>query len=232
MNLRQQSSSETTPRETPWYQTPEIAVAAPEPQTQYEPEHAERIFARAGALQELQGKLLSREQIEATAAEVGIRPEFVQLAMEQEKAGQVLSPQVGQTAKPFTGRRADGIIAAFIVAYGVFSWKICLLQREIYTPNVDWIITLLLPAQLAVLLGAVGRSRRVGAVSGAGLAMATIVAGTIATWHNDYHFDPDDIYFCIGFVSTEAWLGVVGAEGRRIASRHWAAKRKRGNPKP
>ena len=59
----------------------------PESQALFEPSAAERIIARAGALQEVQGQLLSREQIEAVAAEIGIQPEFVQLAIAQEKNG-------------------------------------------------------------------------------------------------------------------------------------------------
>lgn len=237
MNLRQQSSSETTPRETPWYQTPEIAVSASGPQAQYQPEHAERILARAGALQELQGKLLSRIQIEVIAAEIGIRPEFVQLAMTEEKAGVPLASQQSiRRVKSHNSHLTGPRIAATIIAHTIVAASFVVVSRGHYGGIVHLVYLCIFPLLLAFIMGVEWQSRRQGAVAGLAIALTYIATDTLISISQGMNpmprFDDGGIQIYSIAITSSTLLGLAGAQARRIVSHARAAKRKKVNRKP
>ena len=260
MNLHQQTNStEGKTQGKAWYQQPETTqpvppvqqapLPAPEPQALFEPSAAERILARAGALQEVHGQLLSREQIEAVASEIGIQPEFVQLAIEQEKqekADALASQQhstpptsvpVVAVTVPMTRRaRRENVVLNVVMPAGVTSGygvtaALVLLFYGPYPPaHVLIFFLVVLPGLLALILGGKARSRRWGAGAGAAMgfaafaALAILVGLTSAGQPRAFDGALSPLALMVG---SGALLGAAGAQVRRVVSKRRARNRSR-----
>jgi hypothetical protein len=248
MNLRHENSSKEATLGKPWYQQPETTVevsaeplqAVQEPQepaqeSLFEPSAAERILARAGALQEVQGQMLSQEQIEAVAAEVGIKPEFVHLAIEQEKTSVVSRPRYAvETTKErqlFANARVAVIasmgisIACNVLANALFSD----LFYSSYRPAALWWLAFGFPSLLAFSYGVLFRSRRAGAAAGALLGATTTVAvlfnyGMIG---HSITMGTAELLVVVAMIAGGTLLGAAGAQARRVVSRRQASNRSR-----
>ncbi|MBC8102428.1 MAG: hypothetical protein H7Z41_07550 [Cytophagales bacterium] len=238
--------SETNAQSHAWYRSPETAQVAqpsvepscqpgtgtePEPeQALFEPAAAERILARAGALQEVHGQLLSRRQIEGIAAEGGIHPEFVRLAIEQEKASVVPEQRkTGTVEISRVDRYVLSRLADFIIAYGLFLTMTTVMihymsrMAPLYELRDQLMLGLVfhLPALLALVLGGFGRSRRIGAVSGAALAVTVIITATLGaslvgasrwSWSA-----AADLPLFGAMIGAGAFLGAAGAQVKSVA---------------
>lgn len=182
MNVRQhESSGEAHGKPTSWYSPhqPETTTAAP---VRYESEAVERILAQANDLQEAHRQTLSEAQIHAVAAEVGIGPEFVRAALLREKTnalGETRPVQVStagsvstQTNTVISPRRT----AAVIAGYGVLLTLFLMVASNSHDYGYILYVAFILPAILALVLGAGSESRRRGLISGAALASAVIAA--------------------------------------------------------
>ncbi len=195
------------------------AAAAPPGQARYEPAAVERIIARASALQETHRQTLSPAQIEAIAAEVGIQPEFVHRALELENAGLSQEPQeriyAPESLTPAETRRR---ISLAILAYIPFALITLGMTRNLAHYELLPLFAFILPAALALVLGGIARSRRVGAA--AGTLTAASVVGSILTimalQHEPVRFSPQDIQIFSMMFGGGALLGVLGAEVRRV----------------
>ena len=163
MNLRQQTSNAEKKTEAKtWYHQPEtllpVQAVEPKPQTVpfptlFEPSVAERILARAGALQEVHGQMLTQKQIEAVAHEIGITPEFVRLAIEQdaqEKNGAVAEtlPAVQHRYRNLTKQQAD-------------VWLKRVNSSIEQATAVTWILLLMIPFSIVMLLNSGEEDRSV-----------------------------------------------------------------------
>ena len=202
--------------------------------SRYQPEDVERILAQANDLQDAHQQTLDEAQIHAVAAEVGIGPEFVRAALEQEKQRSVpLSRGVQQSenngnANSLSARQ----VAAAIVAYGVFAAPVMGLGRSSPHFELVYLFAFVLPALLALTLGATGESRKRGSLAGGGLA-ATVVAavcfGVRLSGVGGTASAQDMEIFLLMFV-TGAALGFIGAEARRQV-RKFTQRRLRVSPR-
>ena len=249
MNLRQhENSTEAKTKGLAWYQQPETTQAVPavlsaqtvqpspvseqeprqlppEQQALYDPSAAERILAQAGALQEVHGQLLSREQIEAVAAEIGITPEFVHLAIEQEKNGiaaqslTVVQPQTRSLTKlrVVTTGIACALFAAVYAGLNIQS------AHEEISITVVILAACVFPLLLSLLAGAVGQSRRWGAVSGLAIALTAITFCLFPDWHTT--IDSFTLGIFAGAIVSSTLFGVVRAQVRRVVSKRRAKRR-------
>jgi hypothetical protein len=248
MNLRHITSetTDTKREEIPWYKQPEttettieVSVSAspvlPSPKTAlqalFEPSEAERILARAGALQEIHGNLLSPEQIEAIAAEIGIKPEFVHLAIEQEKNG-VAAESLAATKAPFRNLTRLRVVTTMIACVLVAATHAAMYFIDTEQSDLDGTIQIwgacVFPLALAFSLGIVGRSRRWGAVSGVAIAVAAIATINVLC-HLDGASIPLDkpmvgLYSLM--VSSGAMFSILGAQVRRVMAERLAMKQK------
>jgi hypothetical protein len=256
MNLRQhENSSEVAATTKPglaWYQQPEsigpvqAEQSAPEtareavtqPQAQhglFDPLEAERILARAGALQEVHQRMFSREQIEAVAADIGIRPEFVQRAIEQEKNGSAsalveVNQVVMTAALPDHRHRTKFRVAATVGGCGLVA---ALYTGVFASRSVDErglvLCLIVLPLLISLALGALGKNRRWGAVSGLSIAVTAIATCVIIALADGTIGSMDALawkIFSAAAVSSTLF-GVVGAQARRVVSKHQASDRNR-----
>jgi hypothetical protein len=240
LNLQHKKTTEPKSGEQPWYYNSEAAAAGqalqpPEVQQElfFDQATAEHILARAGALQEVQGQMLSQEQIEAIAAEIGIKPEFVHLAIEQyekEKRGIVAPLDTAVTAAvPRTRTRtltttrptkfrvattagAGGLVAAiYLAAY------FCNIQG----PMVGGVL-LSFPFVLSFAMGVLGQSRRWGAISGLTIAAAGITALLTIWLLEETTRGIESLYrYLVIFslaIPISTLLGAVGADAPRLES--------------
>jgi hypothetical protein len=248
LNLQHKKTTEPKSGEQPWYYNSEAAAAGqalqpPEVQQElfFDQATAEHILARAGALQEVQGQMLSQEQIEAIAAEIGIKPEFVHLAIAQdakEKRGIVAPLDTAVTAavprtrtltkltkltklRVATTAGAGGLVAAiYLAAY------FCNFQG----PEVGAALYFF-PFVLAFAMGVLGQSRRWGAISGLTIAVASITALLTIWLLEETTRGIESLYrYLVIFslaIPISTLLGVVGAEAPRQESERRANRSRR-----
>jgi hypothetical protein len=199
---------------------PVVGGAAAQPlQARYEPQAVVRIIERASDLQETHQQTLSPAQIEAIAAEVGIRPEFVHQALELEKAGLSQEPQTAvyrpTSLTPAETRRRVGLA---ILAHFAFAVVTLGLVRSTQHYELMPLFAFIVPAALALILGGVARLRRVGAAAGT-LVGASVVAAilTIMSLEKEaLRFSVQDIQIFWMMVGGGTLLGITGAEVRRV----------------
>jgi hypothetical protein len=237
MNLRQNpasNESETKSQKHAWYHAPETTQVVPTvpatrplqvkpEQTLFEPSAAERILARAGALQEVHGQMQSTAQIEAVAAEVGIKPEFVHLAIEEEKIGTVapsvavVKPQPRSLAKVRTV--TTGLAGTLVFAgYNIAAY------RDVSRGG--WIFALLIfPLLLSFALGLMGRSRRSGVISGFVVGATPAVALMVLAPLEGKTMPTDALQAFLVLVAVTTLFGGAGAQARRVVSRRQASNR-------
>lgn len=212
-------SSSTTLEQTEQEQT----------QPRYEQSEVERIIAQASALQDKHHRTLSQEQIESIAAEVGIRPEFVRLAMGDEtipvvsQQSQVVRHEAVVTAEPVS----TAYLAAGIGAYGILATALLVSGHD----ALMFLIVFVIPFLLAIALGVMSQSRRRGAALGAALAVTVIVAAMMSASMSGYApsqgISAADMRVFTLIIAVGTLLGAAGAEGRRIVSRRQVTDRTR-----
>jgi hypothetical protein len=184
----------------------------------------ERILARAGALQEIHGQLLSLEQIEAIAAEIGIKPEFVHLAMEQEKQGSQVALEARQEVVPATETVPANIARLRIVSTMIASTLVAATYTMVANAkgNPSGLFLLLtlcvFPLCLSLALGWLSRSRRWGSASGLALAVTAIAACQIISYYQGYGvtWDATDLQIFSIAIASSTLLGAAGAQARRL----------------
>jgi hypothetical protein len=237
MNLHRHEKAET--KGQAWYLQPETTQnvhkspvpaqeTQPAPSTTpslFEPSEAERILARAGVLQEIHDQLLSSEQIEAIADEIGIKPEFVHLAIEQEK---VIKPLTSGLIKN-NSRKSLTIAAILLPCYTLSASVLCVTAHRYDHGSIGFFhYAFIVPALLALGLGIVGLNRRWGTASGAAFSTiytAVMIIGSMA--YGERSPVIGDLPFFATLIGSGALLGLIGAQARRIVSRRQASNRSR-----
>ena len=228
MNVhRHESSVEATQNSSPFprpvrpmEEAETLTATEQKQQSRYEQAEVERIIAQASALQEVHHRTLSQEQIESIAEEVGIRPEFVRLAMAHGQQN-ILGKQTAAHEKAKTASNAR--LAAIIGAYSVIS-------TVAYSMTLVVPMVFIIPAFIAVVLGVMSGGRRRGAVSGASLA-AAIIVGMFLYIGTSSHAPPGmtdaDMKIFATMMVSGALLGAAGAEGQRVIRRRSVTQRSR-----
>ncbi len=216
-----------TSREEPEHETSGHPPLPP----RFEPAVMERIIARAGALQEAHRQTLSREQMEEIAAEVGIQPEFVQLALEQDReegysqsravigSAEGAGRQNRRIALTSTAAACGIAAAAYLMPFPDSAGTIAIPLR-----------TFVLPLLLCACLGMIGRSRRSGAVSGAAVAGTTLIALLILHELRGGPFEPFNAQSIRGlslWIGACALAGAAGAQTRHLIVKRRAPNRRR-----
>lgn len=189
MSLQHQKN---TPKASPWY-----VSSPPESQTtaeatkqteqlppRYDTETVQQVIALAGQMQTHHRETLSRVELEALGAEVGVEPEFIRRALAQvegKKAGPV------QTAP--TSLRQNSAVVVPVSPLTRQQWIATFLPLVVYTlfllPEAfRWVrfpywapvlIYLVLPTLLAFGMGAAGKSKRLGALGGSVAGITTLL---------------------------------------------------------
>ncbi|MES2461451.1 MAG: hypothetical protein V4671_12785 [Armatimonadota bacterium] len=245
MNLRHQAKSEATTHEKPWYQQPETTVEVPEvtevpaessqaaqgvqqSQTHHEPlfdqAAAERILARAGALQEVQGSMLYQEQVEAVAAEIGIKPEFVHLAIEQDLEDKNAAVRKEHETAHVSGARREERVAPptflAIGAYVVLATLLSMLAYRVGYYGLFYFMWIIFPAILALGLGYRDQTRRRGSVTGAAVGLTVITSWAMMySYAFGWRVFPSITPSFALIIVAGTLLGLTGAQARRMVSR-------------
>lgn len=194
-------------------------------QQRLDPETAQQLIARAAELQQQHLETIAPDQLEALAAEVGIRPEFVRRALSEAAEVPVVAVQATQPRRRRRQKREIVPLSAAQVRqatlpaalYATYTFFVLLnFNRWNGQGQAEFLFLLVQPLALALYLGWRQPHRRMAALTGAALAILPMSAATLAE-------SGHGIPFGIGFIAALPYA--VVAAGACQLKRWWAERR-------
>lgn len=177
-----------------------------------DPQTVQQILARAADLQQAHLETLSPDQLEALAAEVGIRPEFVRRALAEGVSTPRVRRRAGGGIVPLSARdvRAALAPAALYALYAAFAMTP--FRYGTHENGAQVLLALVQPALLAAWVGWRQPHRRMGMLAGGAMGLFACLAVVLASAPGGM---PTAMAFVFG-----PMLAVVGG-GAAALSRWW-----------